>query len=173
MRNLDLWRRDRNMPRSLFEDMWGLLNEMEQNFSPSTASNSAHDRMVAPACDVTENEEGYVLTLDVPGLKREDINIEVTGRQLTVSGERKREENVERESFHRVERSYGKFYRTFELPEGTNCEVIDASYENGVLKIAVPRVEASKPKKVQITEGGKGFLKRLTTKSEPKAANAS
>lgn len=173
MANLDLWRRDRNMPRSLFEEMWSMFNDIDRNQSSSTSSQN--ERMSIPACDVTETEAGYVLTLDVPGLKKDDIHIETTGRQLTVSGERKREENIERESYHRVERSYGKFFRTFELPEGTNVEVIDASYDNGVLKIAVPKAESSKTRKVQISDGSKGLLKRITTrdKDENKAAHAS
>lgn len=173
MLNVDLWRGDRNMQRSLVDDMFGMLNDWDRSFfAPIRYRTSTTEQTMAPACDVTESEDGYVLSFDVPGLKKEDINIEVTGRQVTISGERKREEQQQNGNTHRIERVYGKFQRTFELPEGINTEVIDASYENGVLKVAVPKAETSKPRKVQITEGGKGFLKRLTSKQEAKAVNA-
>lgn len=85
----------------------------------------------------------HLLNFDIPGLKKEDISIEVTGRQLTISGERKREEHQQKASTHRMERSYGKFSRTFDLSDAIATDVIDASYENGVLKVAIPKAEAS------------------------------
>lgn len=171
MVNLDFWRGDRNTQRSLFNDMWNMLDEFDRSVSPLRHHTHSSDQLMAPPCDIAETDEGYVLSFDVPGLTKEDINIEVSGRQLAISGERKRESAQQKGSVHRVERNYGRFYRTFELPESANTEVIDANYENGVLKIAIPKAETSKPRKIQITEGGKGFFKRLG-KTEQKSIGA-
>jgi len=172
MLNLDIWKNDRSMARSPLEDVWDLFNDLDRRFYAPNMHRTTAERMMAPACDVAETEDNFLITFDVPGLKKEDINIEATGRQLVISGERKRDEEFQNGNAHRVERSYGKFYRTFDLPEGTNTEVIEATCENGVLKIAVPKAEASKTRKIQITEGGKSFLKRLSSKHEAKAVNA-
>lgn len=173
MRGLDLWR-DSSSPRSLFRDIWSALDEFDRGYQNQGQARSHEiERAISPACDVAETEGAYMITLDMPGLKKEELNIEVTGRQLTISGERKREEDVTHGSTHRIERVYGKFFRTFELPEGTTAENIEADYENGVLKLAVPKAEKSKSIKVRIGESssGKGFLKRLTNKVEPRLVN--
>ena len=126
---LDLWRDDRSTPRSLIEDMWSALDDVNRY---GTSRNRALPSMMNAACDIAETEESFILSFDVPGLKREDINIEVTGRQLTISGERKREEETHKGSAHRIERSFGKFQRSFDLPDAVNTDQIEASYENGV-----------------------------------------
>ena len=166
MVNLEVCKSDRNASRSVMNGIWGALDDFDRSLFVPIFQRGTAERSMAPACDVTENEDGFLLSFDVPGIKKEEINIEVTGRQLSVSGERKREEGTQNGSIHRVERAYGKFHRTFDLPHGTNAEVVEASYDNGVLKIAIPKAEASKPRKIQVGELGKGILRRLTNKSE-------
>ena len=169
MANLDFWRSDRTVPRSLLEEMWSAWDDFDRANTPARFQNQ---QKLSPACDIAETENSFVLTFDAPGLKREDINIEVTGRQLSISGERKCEEELQQGNSHRVERSFGKFQRVFDLPAGTNTEAVEASYENGVLKVAVPKAEAVKTRKVAIGEGAKTFFKEPTSKSETQTLHA-
>lgn len=168
---LDLWRdrETRNAPKSLLEEVWGALQDVDRGYGSSLRPQS---RMVVPACDIAETDDHFILTFDAPGVKKEDINIEVTGRTLTVSGERKREEQAQKGSSYRLERSFGTFSRSFELPEGTNTEAVEAGYEHGVLKVTVPKAELGKTRKIQIGESGKNQLKSVGAKSEAKAANS-
>lgn len=168
MSNLDFWRSDRGTPRSLLDEVFGALSGTDYTpvrYQTNTAS-------LTPACDIAETENAFLLNFDIPGLKKEDIHIEVKGHQLAISGERKREDETKNNGFHRVERSFGKFTRSFDLPEGTNTDVIEASYENGVLKVAIPKAESKKARKIEIGETPKGFLKNLTSRSDAKVAHA-
>jgi HSP20 family protein len=172
MINLDLWKNERNTSGSVINDIWGVLDNFDRGFLVPFPSRNAPEKSLMPACDIVENDGAFLLSLDVPGLKKEDINIELTGRQLTISGERKHEEESTQGNVHRIERSYGKFQRIFELPNGANTEVVEASYDNGVLKIAIPKVESVMPKKIQISEGDRGLLKRQSNKQEAKLVNS-
>ncbi len=156
MVNLEVWKNSRSAPKSMLDDVWrGLFDDVESAFFLPVLQRSKNEMQLTPACDVTETKETFVLSFDVPGLKKEDINIEVTGRQLVISGERKKEEELQNGNPHRIERSYGKFSRVFDLPEGVNTEVIHASCENGVLKVSVPKGQSAKTRKIQIIEGDK------------------
>lgn len=171
MGSLDLWG-DRRMSRSLLDDVLSVMNEFERSFTP--IRNQLQDqRDFAPACDIVEAGDSFVVSFDIPGIKKEDLNIEVSGNRLLISGERKFESEENSGSTHRMERRYGKFQRAFELPEGIAAESIEANYQDGVLKLAIPKAEAKKPVKISIGSGGKGLLKRLTHKNEgAKASNA-
>ena len=122
-----------------------------------------------PAVDVDETPTHYIVSCDLPGMHKADINIEVRDSQLVVSGERKEErEEGEKRSHYRAERYYGNFLRVFPLPSGVDSNLIEANYENGVLQIALPKVEsATKPRQIKIDEEKGGFFKRLL-KKEPK-----
>lgn len=172
MANLDFWGREQRHPASLFDEMWGMFNELDRNTPGQRATRPAPVSQMAAACDLSETAEGYLLTFDLPGLKREDINIDVTGRRLVVSGERRWEDEQNKTNYFRRERSYGKFSRSFELPDGTNVNAIEATYENGVLQLAVPKAEESRVHKIQIGETPKGFLRKLTGKPEIKVASS-
>lgn len=163
---LDLWRDSRTAPRSFLEDFWGVLENIERGHT----DRSYQTRALVPACDVSETPDSFLLSFDMPGLKKEDISIEVNGRHLIVSGERKRESASETNGNYRVERSFGKFSRTFDLPENANFENIAADYENGELKIAIPKAERGKARKIEIGDANKGFLKRITEKKEAKVS---
>jgi len=106
-----------------------------------------------PSCDVNETEDHYVISFDMPGVKKEDIKIEIKNHELHVSGERKRSLNREDSS--------DKFERVFGLPDTVNTDKIEANYENGVLHLAVPKAEAAKPKKIEIQSGQTGFFSKL------------
>jgi HSP20 family protein len=114
-------------------------------------------RRFAPATDLIESDTHYILRADLPGLSEDDVNVELDGSVLTVSGERRSASEDRRAGYHRVERSYGSFRRSVRLPQGVDADAITASFDKGVLEITVPKPEAAKPHKVQITvAGGEG-----------------
>lgn len=121
-----------------------------------------------PSCDINESEDHVMLSFDVPGVKKEDIHIEVKGNSLIISGERRNERNNKTTIRH--EKYYGKFERSFELPNSINAEKIEAHFENGVLNIALPKAEAEKGRTIQIQSGETSFFSKLLgSKSEPAA----
>jgi HSP20 family protein len=121
--------------------------------TPTGAGSGSVARRWIPAMDITETEGDYVLKADLPGLTDKDVHIELENDVLTVSGERKVEHEETRKGFHRVERSYGSFARRLTLPEGVDAEAITATVTNGVLEVRIPKPEAVKPRKVEITVG--------------------
>jgi HSP20 family protein len=121
--------------------------------TPTTAPNGSVARRWIPAVDLAETEGDYVLKADLPGLTEKDVHIELENNLLTVSGERKVESEETRKGFHRVERSYGSFTRRLTLPEGVDADAIKATVTNGVLEVRIPKPEAVKPRKVEITVG--------------------
>ena len=106
----------------------------------------------APAVDVAEDAERIHVKVEVPGMEQKDLRINYQDGLLTVSGERQFERKEDR-SYHRIERSYGSFVRTFSLPRSVDPGKIAASYRNGVLEIEIPKKEESKPKQIEINVG--------------------
>jgi len=125
------------------------------NLFPSFAGTNSETAAFAGArVDWKETPEAHVFKADVPGLKKEEVKVEVEdGNVLQISGERNKEQEEKNDKWHRVERSSGKFLRRFRLPENAKTEQISASMENGVLTVTVPKEEVKKPevKPVQIT----------------------
>ena len=111
-------------------------------------------RRFAPATDLIESDSHYILRADLPGLSEDDVNVELDGNVLTVSGERRSSSEDRKAGYYRVERSYGSFRRSVRLPEGVDAEAITAGFDKGVLELHVPKPVASRPRKVQITVGG-------------------
>ena len=105
----------------------------------------------APAVDIYETEKEIVLKADLPGIKLEDVDIRVENNVLSVRGERRFEKEVKEDNYHRVERAYGNFVRTFALPNTVSADKIEAAYENGVLRITMPKREEARPKQIRIT----------------------
>ena len=106
----------------------------------------------APEIDVFEKDNRLVTRLDLPGVKKENLNVEITDGMLNISGEKKNETEEKTENYYRQEREYGRFYRTVPLPEGVKFEEVKATFADGVLEVSVPvpvKVE-SKPKTVEI-----------------------
>jgi len=104
----------------------------------------------APRADIHETENDYLVQLDLPGLDKKDVKIKVEDGYLTVSGERKNEQNVEDEKYHRVERFHGTFSRSFRLYKNVEQAKIKASFKDGVLEIIIPKAEEVKPKEIEI-----------------------
>jgi HSP20 family protein len=103
-----------------------------------------------PAFEVKDTKDSYVFKADVPGVKEQDLNVEMSGDRLTVSGKREVEQKEKEETYFTYELSYGAFTRTFTLPQGTNPDLIRAELKEGVLTIVVPKGAAFQPKKVMI-----------------------
>ena len=125
----------------------------------------------APAIDVYEDEHKVTLKVEVPGIDEKDIDVRVENNILTVHGERKIEKEEKEENYRRVERQYGSFTRTFALPTTVDSENVSATYDKGVLKIALPKKAEAKPKQIKVTIGSeKSTDKTLEGKAPSKAA---
>lgn len=145
-----------NLTRTPNRSLRTLQNEIDQVFNrlfPATDDNSRSEsatRMWAPRTDMVETSDNYEIHLDLPGMSKDDLKINMQERQLTVSGERRHEARNEDDEFVRVERTFGHFHRAFTLPQSIDEDNIEASYENGVLKITVPKAEENKPRQISI-----------------------
>jgi len=144
-----------------FRELDRLQNEVNRLFEgynntgdrPTEARGNGVSRAWAPVVDVAENENEIVLRAELPGMKQEDIDIELTGDTLTLRGERRFEDEERRDDFVRVERSYGRFQRAFTLGVPVQHDQVRASYRDGVLEVHLPRSEATRPRKVQVSAG--------------------
>lgn len=147
-----------------------LFDEMDKFFEDvRTARPAAYDeRTFAPACEIAESPESYLMSIDLPGMKKEDIKIEMVNNLLTISGERKRQTLADSShKIQRYEKSYGFFKRSFSLPNTVETDRVEARYENGQLELYLPKVQAAKPRQIEIHSGKTGFFdKLLGTKSE-------
>jgi HSP20 family protein len=103
-----------------------------------------------PPVDIYEDEEEVVLKAELPGMKKEDIDLRVENNILTLHGQRKQEKEVKEDGYFRSERAYGKFSRSFTLPTTVDVKKISASYKDGILTVQLPRLEESKPKQIDV-----------------------
>ena len=123
----------------LFEDAFSrALTEPQSN------------RPWSPSVDIYETGDELVLKADVPDVEQKDIDVRVENQTLTISGQRKFEQEKSGKGYHRIERSYGNFVRSFAVPNSFDTEKIAASYKNGVLSVSLPKKEAAKPRQIKI-----------------------
>jgi HSP20 family protein len=132
-----------------FRELAGFLENFADVNSVAGKDQLAFGTFV-PAVDVYEDEHNLTLKLEVPGLNEEDIKITLENNTLTVSGERKFEKEEKEENFHRIERRYGSFTRTFRLPATVDSEKVEAVYDKGVLKVTLAKRAEAKPKMIKI-----------------------
>lgn len=104
----------------------------------------------APAVDIYETNDSFVVSADLPGLNKDEIQIDLKDNTLTLKGEKKFEEKVSKDNYIRVERSYGSFVRSFTLPQNVDPEKIKAKYKEGVLEVTIPKKEETKPKQIKV-----------------------
>ncbi len=126
------------------------LNSFLDNFVKTEGSLVNSD--FKPSVNTREGESAYHVEVDLPGVKKEDISVDVKDNVITISGERKTKEEVEEDDYYKVESSYGKFERSFTLPENVDTENIHAESQDGVLEVIIPKLEKpeDKPKKIEI-----------------------
>ncbi|WP_162467556.1 Hsp20/alpha crystallin family protein [Syntrophotalea carbinolica] len=105
---------------------------------------------MAPSVDIYEEEDAVVVKAELPGIGKEDVEVDISDDLLTISGEKKTEEKIERKDYHRIERSFGKFSRSVRLPGDILTEQAKASFKEGVLEVRIPKTEAAKQKKRRI-----------------------
>ena len=164
-------------PARELHTMQSEMNRLFNTFfdSPSTGAakgtpgGRASIRRWIPAMDVVDNGEHFVIRADLPGMSEGDVNVELEDNVLTISGERKSEHEQSKGGYYRVERASGSFARSLTLPEGVNAEGIQASFENGVLEVRIPKPEEQKPRKVQISLGGSAKTIEGSETTEPTA----
>ena len=144
------WRRD-----PFFSQLANLQDDMNRRFEGLYAPGEGEETPMRflPPMDVSENGDHYVVKAEVPGMKPEDIHIDLTGRTLTIKGEKKVESETKEENFHRIERSFGSFVRRVELPQGVDAEKVEAKYDQGVLTVNVAKAEAIKPRQITVKAG--------------------
>lgn len=130
----------------LSRDVHDLRGRMNRLFEESEDS----PRAFRPAVDIAEDAHEIVLHVELPGIKKEDIDIQLTGDTLRLSGQREREESSRGEHFHRIERSYGTFSRTFQIETPIDASKVEAAYNDGVLTVRLPKQEAVKPRQIEI-----------------------
>jgi HSP20 family protein len=127
------------------------FSRMLDTFFTDLQGEEVSNRGWVPPVDIQETEDAYRLQAELPGLTKENIEITLENNVLRLSGERKFEKEVKKESFHRIERTYGTFSRAFTLPQQVNSQGVQASFENGVLTVLVPKAEQAKPRKIAIS----------------------
>ena len=118
--------------------------------APLQDSESVSSRGWMPAVDIRETDEAVILYAELPGLTREEVEITLENNVLTLGGERKLQQGVNQNEFHRIERAYGTFSRSFSLPTNLDTDKVTASFENGVLAVTLPKAEESKPRTISI-----------------------
>jgi HSP20 family protein len=135
-----------------FRDLSQLQNRVNRLFTDSRATGLEEDAFQnwAPAVDIFERGDNLILSAELPGVRREELDLKVEGNVLTLRGERLRDKTVQEEQYHRVERSYGTFSRSFTLPSTVDSSRIEARFKDGILEVVLPKAEDAKPKKIDV-----------------------
>jgi HSP20 family protein len=147
-----------------FALMQNRMNRMYQDYTPGMEEQLSSAQIVPPV-DVYEDEHHLTLKAELPGIDPKHVDVRVENNILTIRGERKFEKEEKEENFHRIERRYGTFTRSFTLPNTVNPDSVKADYENGVLKIEFEKRAEAKPKQIQVNIGQK-----MTLEGKGKAA---
>ena len=128
------------------------INDLfDDTFGRARSSSMAAPGVWFPPVDILESRDSYLIRAELPGMKREDFNLEVHDGSLTLSGERKFDEAANGVEYHRVERASGKISRSFYLPQTVKTDAIKATYRDGILEIHVPKADEAKPKQIAIS----------------------
>ncbi|UCC66936.1 MAG: Hsp20/alpha crystallin family protein [Deltaproteobacteria bacterium] len=137
------------------KDLMALQERMNRLFEETFSRGPKETELGAwsPAVDILEKGEEIILKMEVPEINQKDIEIKMEGNILTIKGERNLEAGTKRDDYHRLERPYGKFIRSFSLPNTVDQGKVKASYKDGILKLVLPKKEETKPKQIQIEAG--------------------
>ncbi len=163
MRNLTRWPSNQ-------DSFWGLsrlqrdIDRMFDDFlTPGRLLSQDADVVPTfnPACDIEETDSHYLVSFDVPGISKDNLKIEVVDNMLTVSGEKRTEQEQKKAAQHLIERSYGQFKRSFTLPAHVDADKVEANYQDGVLTVSIAKAESAKPRQIKIGEGKTSLFKRL------------
>lgn len=130
-----------------------MFNSFENRFgiTKNNDDNQEYENAVwMPLTDVYEDKDNFKMKIDLPGIKKEDVKISYSNGKLSISGERVEEEENKDAKCHRIERTFGKYYRSFNLPENVQADKIDAKFNDGQLSITIPKAEEAKPKEIEV-----------------------
>ena len=119
-------------------------------FDDSSMNEDLENAVWSPLTDISENKDQYILKLDLPGVSKENLKLNFHDGELIISGERKQEKEDKDSKYHRIERTYGKYFRSFTLPQTIQADKINAEFKDGQLTITVPKSEEAKPKELEI-----------------------
>ena len=139
-----------------FKEMDDLQGRFAKLFglTPAHTGNGGKELMTItewePTVDIIEDEKEYLVKADLPDVKKEDVKVTVENNVLTITGERKFEKEEKDKKYHRIERSYGNFLRSFTLPDGADGSKVNAEFKDGVLKVHLPKSDKAKPKAVEV-----------------------
>ena len=146
--------REKTQSVSPFEDLEKYFDTVFRNpFSMATMTPMAGQGrapVLSPSVDIYDEENDIVVKAEVPGISKDALDISINKNQLTISGEKKQESKVKEKDYHRIERRYGSFSRSFRLPDGVNVDKAKAEFNDGVLEIRIPRSNKTKAKKIDI-----------------------
>jgi len=131
-----------NMQREVGRIFDGLFSDFDRDGNAITSW--------SPRADVVENNDSYVIKAELPGVSKNDVKITLRENVLTIKGEKKAEKEEKDHNYHRIERSYGSFERSFSLPSNVKSDKIDAAYKDGVLTLTLPKSEEAKPKEIEV-----------------------
>ena len=154
-----------------FRDLRSLQEEVNRLFS-TNLTRSFGDESIgrgawSPSVDIYENKEQIVLEAELPGMKQEDFDLSVENNVITLRGERRFEKTDDSDNYHRVERSYGSFTRSFTLPQSVSAEGAKAEYSNGVLRVTLPKREEAKSRRIEVIGAESGAApKTIEAKAE-------
>ncbi|MBI4404838.1 MAG: Hsp20/alpha crystallin family protein [Deltaproteobacteria bacterium] len=157
MKDLNLWNEGSAPWRGLMDMQRHLDRILDESISGFPKCWLNEDAVFQPACDIEETDTHYLLSVDLPGVSKNDIQIEVKDNQVYISGERK----SERKGSAISERYCGKFQRLLTIPAGVDADKIEAQYQDGVLTVALAKAESAKPRQIKISEGKGSFFGRL------------
>lgn len=136
-----------------YTSLFGVKRNLDRMFGEYEDDDSSVSSFWRPAVDIFETKDNLVLRAELPGMTKDEIKISVENNVLTLKGERHLDSEVKRENYHRIERTYGTFHRSFTLPSQVDRNRIQARFENGVLEVTMPRSEEAKTKEIEIAAG--------------------
>jgi HSP20 family protein len=136
-------------------ELGSLENRLDRLFGLTLPSRNGEKEAMTvaqwtPLVDISEDNNEYLVKAELPELKKEEVKVSVENGELTISGERKSEKEEKGKKFHRIERSYGSFLRSFTLPETVNADKVSAEFKDGVLSVHLPKDEKAKPKSIEV-----------------------
>lgn len=159
-----------------FRELRGLQDDMNRLFMTNFSRGSDQEGFTggawSPSVDIFENKDSLVLEAELPGMKREDIELSIENNVITISGSRHFEKKDEGDNYHRVERSYGSFTRSFTLPQTVTSENVTAEFKNGVLRVNLPKREETKARRIRISDEKASQTKTIDANTKRDTANA-
>jgi HSP20 family protein len=143
---MDLTRWERDMDRMMDD----LFSRRRRSWWPQRWFRPDEEEITAPAIDVYEDKDAIVVKAELPGMNKDDIEVNLSNHLLTIKGQKKKEEEIKEENYYRCERSYGSFLRTLELPKDVHSDKVKASFKSGVLEVRLPKTEEAKSKETKV-----------------------